>query len=116
MTIDASLNKRLDRVVRKHRRMRTNGVKFHVGRDGLIIAKPRLVRPQVPLKGFFLVVALLFAFKSLLYAQMGPNIYALNVAELQAGTQLERVGGFLLQVEPVTEFAGTFLSQYFYQR
>lgn len=116
MTIDASLDKRLRRVVRNHDRMRTNGVVSRVGRDGLIRSRPRLMRPRFPLKGVLIIAALLLVFKSLLYAQMGAGNYGLQVEELRTGGTLEQAGAFVMQEDPVTVALGGYLKQFFFQR
>ncbi|MGJ8609980.1 MAG: hypothetical protein ACSHWY_02725 [Octadecabacter sp.] len=115
MTIDASLNKRLNKVVRTHERMRKNGVVHRVGRDGLIRSRPRLIRPRFPIKGIVIIAALLLAFKALLFAQMGAGNYALKVDELRGGTAVQQVGAAIMQEEPVTVAIGGYLNQYFFQ-
>lgn len=116
MTIDASLNKRLRKVERKHGKMRRNGVVHKVGRDGLIRSRPRLIRPQFPIKGLVLIVALLIAFKSILFAQIGAGNYALRVEAMRGGTTLEQVGAVILQEDPLTVALGGYLKQFFFQR
>ncbi len=114
MTIDATLNKRLRRVVRKHDRMQKNGVVHRVGRDGLIRSRARLFRPQFPFKSLFVLVAVLVVFKALLFAQMGAGNYAAQVSELRAGNAVERVGAYVMQEEPITAGLGGFLKQFFF--
>ncbi|MBU2991966.1 hypothetical protein Q4555_14775 [Octadecabacter sp. 1_MG-2023] len=116
MTIDASLDKRLEKVVRTHNKMRRNGVVHRVGRDGLIRSRPRLIRPRFPLKGALIMVGLLIAFKSLMFAQIGSGNYALKVEELRQGTMVEQAGAVLMQEEPITVATGGFLKQFFFQR
>lgn len=116
MTIDASLNKRLRRVERTRERMRKNGVVYRVGPDGLIRSRPRLIRPQFPLRGALLIVVLFMAFKALLFAQMGAGNYALKVQDLRAGSPVEQIGAVLMQEEPVTVAIGGYLKQFFFQR
>ena len=116
MTIDASLVKRLDRVMRTHEKMRRNGVVRSVGRDGLIRSRPRLVRPRFPLKGALTILAILFAFKALLFAQMGSGNYALQAENLRNGSAVEQAGAVLMQEDRVTVAVGGYLSQYFFQR
>lgn len=115
MTISVSLDKRLNKVVRKHDRMKRNGVVHKVGRDGLIRSRPRLIAPRFPIQGMMIIVALLLAFKALLFAQIGAGNYALKVEELRQGTVVEQVGAFIMQEEPVTVAIGGALSQYFFQ-
>jgi hypothetical protein len=111
MTINASLDKRLHKIVRTHNRMRRNGVVHRVGRDGLIRSRPRLVRPRFPLKG-----ALLVAFKALLFAQLGAGGYALKVDELRSGSMVEQAGAYIMQEEPVTVAIGGYLTRYIFKR
>ncbi|MCW1952383.1 MAG: hypothetical protein KIH44_013565 [Octadecabacter sp.] len=116
MTIDASLDKRLNKVVRNHERMKRNGVVHRVGKDGLIRSRPRLVRPYFPLKGALLIAVLFFAFKALLFAQLGEGNYAQKVEQLRAGTMIEKAGAVLMQPEPLTVELGRSLKQFFFQR
>jgi hypothetical protein len=116
MTIDASLDRRLYKIVRTHNRMRRNGVVHRVGRDGLIRSRPRLVRPRFPLKGALIVVTLLVVFKALLFAQLGAGGYALKVDALRGGSMVEQAGAFIMQEEPVTVAIGGYLKQYIFQR
>ena len=116
MTIDASLNDRLRRIVRRHKKMKTNGVVHVVGSDGLIRTRPRLIRPQFPIRGAMLVVAMLILFKSVLYAQVGSLAYEARVDALRGGTWLDQAGAVVLQIEPVTEAVGQFLKPYLFQK
>ena len=116
MTINASLDKRLNKVVRNHERMRRNGVVHRVGSDGLIRTRARLIRPRFPLKGALIIAALFIAFKSLMFAQMGAGNYALKVDDLRNGSTFEQAGAVLMQEEPVTIAHGGYLKQYFFQR
>ncbi len=116
MTIDASLDKRLRKVVRNHERMKANGVVHRVGRDGLIRSRPRLIRPRFPMKGVVIIAGLFIAFKALMFAQMGAGNYALKVEGLRTGTPVERAGAVLMQEEPLTLALGGYLKQYFFQR
>lgn len=49
---------------------------------------------------FLLVSALML--KAVIYHQVGPESYSQRVAALMAGDGIDRVGGWLMQVEPVT--------------
>ncbi|MEL6958629.1 MAG: hypothetical protein AAGL89_06710 [Pseudomonadota bacterium] len=114
MTIDATLNKRIDRLVRKHQKMRRNGVVHRVGRDGLIRSRPRLVRPNVPLRGIAVILMLFMAFKAVLFAQMGSGNYALMIEELRGGNEVQQAGAWLLQEEAVTQTLGGYLTRHFF--
>lgn len=115
MTIDASLDKRINKVVRTHERMKRNGVVHRVGKDGLIRSRPRLVRPRFPLKGVMVIAVLFLAFKALLFAQIGPGNYALKIEELRNGSMIEKAGAVLMQEEPLTVALGGYLKPFFFQ-
>lgn len=46
-----------------------------------------------------------FLFKGVMYSQVGPELYNQRVSDLMAGEGIERVGGWLMQAEPVTLLA-----------
>ncbi|AGI66602.1 hypothetical protein OAN307_c08810 [Octadecabacter antarcticus 307] len=110
MTISASLDKRLNKIVRNRTRTRRNGVVYRVGSDGLIRSGPRLVRPRFPIKGTLIIVALFIAFKALLFAQMGAGNYALKIDALRIGSMVEQAGAVIMQEEPVTVVLGGYLT------
>lgn len=112
MTIDAQLNKRLDRVVRKHQRMKSNGVVHRVGRDGLIRSRPRLIRPRFPLKGAMIILALLIAFKAVLFAQLGASNYGLRVEQLKSGNIVEQIGAVVMQEDRVSVTLASYIQRY----
>jgi len=97
-------DKRLKKIVRRHGKM-SNGVVRSVNSDGLIVAKPRLYRPQFPLKGLLAVLFLGFLFKGFLLAYLGEASYAERVATLQGGTVLEQAGAWVMQPDPVSVLA-----------
>ena len=45
-----------------------------------------------------------FLLKGLMYQQIGAGIYEARVAALQGGNGIERVGGWLMQADPVTVY------------
>lgn len=116
MTIDANLDKRLHRIVRRHDRMKRNGVVHRIGRDGLIRTRPRLIRPAVPLRGVALAIGLLMLFKAALFAQVGPLAYDDRVEAMRAGSTLEQAGAWLMQAEPVTVTLGGYMKTYIFDR
>lgn len=114
MTIDAALNKRLARVVRRHERMKANGVVHRVGKDGLIRARPRLFKFEIPYVAILTVFAVGVLFKSVVYAQMGAGDYVEKVEVLQAGTLFEKAGAFFMQEDRVTTALGEAISPIFF--
>jgi hypothetical protein len=65
----------------------------------------RFVAPLLILVGFAFVT------KAVLHAKVGAADYDGRIANMQAGTELDRVGAFLLSADPVT----VFLSEQFTQ-
>lgn len=94
-------DKRLKRIVRRHDKM-ANGVVRTVNSDGLIVARPRLFKPQFPLKGLIVVLALGFLLKGFLFAYLGDAGYTERLTALQAGTVVEQAGAWVMQPDPVT--------------
>ncbi len=94
-------DRRLKRIVRQHRRM-ANGAVHSVNSSGLIVARPRLYNPRFPLKGLLLLVVAGFAFKGYLHATLGGGVYDARVAELSAGSSVEKAGAWVMQPDPAT--------------
>jgi hypothetical protein len=112
MSIDPDFEKRVGRVLRAHDRMRRTGVVHHVGRDGLIRARPRVARPRASLRGILIVVLAGLFLKGLLWAQIGAVGYAERVETLRGGTAVARAGAWLMQPDNVTVWIGGELRPY----
>ena len=106
MQAHVPFDKRLKRIVRRHDKM-ANGVVRTVNSDGLIVARPRLYKPQFPLKGLIVVLTLGFLFKGFLLAYLGDAGYSERLATLQSGTAVEQVGAWVMQSDPVTAFVAS---------
>ncbi|MGV8987518.1 MAG: hypothetical protein ACOH2H_14695 [Cypionkella sp.] len=46
-----------------------------------------------------------FLLKGTMYSQVGPDLYNQRVSALMAGEGIDRVGGWLMQADPVTLYA-----------
>lgn len=92
---------RLRRIDRRHRKL-SGGFVAAVGHDGLIVAKPRRRRLRVPLAGIALVAIGVIAFKGIVHSQLGPATYDARIAALAEGGQVERVGAWVMQADPLT--------------
>jgi len=92
---------RLRRIDRHHRKL-ARGYVTTVNHDGLIIARPRRQTSLFPLRGLFLCLLTLLAFKGFLYAHLGPTSYGERVAQLQSGTVVEKMGAYAMKADPVT--------------
>lgn len=93
--------RRLKRIMRNHRRM-SHGVTHKVTSSGLIIARPRGYVPRFPIRGLFIAVVAVFVFKGFVYVNLGAQSYELRVAELTEGTAVEKIGAWVMQVDPAT--------------
>lgn len=92
---------RLKRIDRKHRKL-AGGFVSAVSHDGLIIAKPRRRRLRVPFAGLALVAVGIVAFKGIVHSQLGPTTYEARITALAEGSQVERVGAWVMQADPLT--------------
>lgn len=92
---------RLKRIGRKHRQL-AGGYVARVGDDGLIVPRPRRRRVRVPFAGIALAALGIIALKGVFYAQLGPESYDARVASLAAGSQVERMGAWVMQADPLT--------------
>jgi hypothetical protein len=105
-------NKRLGLLGRKHEEM-THGYTTKIGKNGLILVKPKTKRRGFPIKGLILVALGFFAFKAFMLASVGPLTYTERLSKLENGSVVEAVGAKLLGIDPLTaviaDYAGSFL-------
>ena len=94
-------DRRLKRIVRRHYRM-SFGVVHKMDSRGLIQARPRIYNPKFPLRGLLLMIAAGFAFKGFLHANLSASVYDARVAELSAGSSVEKAGAWIMQSDPAT--------------
>lgn len=92
---------RLKRIDRRHRKL-SDGYVTSVNHDGLIIAVPRRRRIRVPFAGIALLAVGVLALKGIFYAQLGPEVYEARLAALAQGSQVERMGAWVMQPDPIT--------------
>lgn len=92
---------RLRRIDRHHRKL-ARGYVASVNHDGLIVASPRRQTSLFPVRGLFLCLLTMLAFKGFLFAQLGQTTYDDRVARLQSGTVVEKMGSFAMQADPLT--------------
>jgi hypothetical protein len=94
---------RLRKIDRQHRRL-AHGYTATIGRDGLLVAVPRRRRVRVPLLGLTLIALGFIAFKGLAYNHLGASAYESRVAGLAQGTTTERIGAWVMQADPLTQW------------
>ncbi len=71
--------------------------------DGVEIARIRRKRRWVPWRQVYLFVLAVLAFKIALYFNLGPGAYGGMIDEMLQGNTLERMGGILLTLDPISE-------------
>ncbi|TDE39722.1 hypothetical protein [Antarcticimicrobium sediminis] len=98
---DLNFSRRVDRLDRKHNAM-SRGHDIVQRPDGLLVAAPIRRRRSWPARLLILIVVLFVVFKALLFVSVGGVTYEERVARLQAGTPVEAMGAWLMQVDPVT--------------
>jgi hypothetical protein len=98
--------KRLGVLGRKHQQM-THGYTTKVGRDGLIVVRPkRRARNASGLRLVMIAVGMFFVLKIVMLASVGPVSYSERLAGLKDGTIVDQAGAFVMGVDPITQ-AGT---------
>ncbi len=94
-------NARLKKVQRSHSKL-ARGYSASVGRDGLIVFRPKRRRPGLPLRGIALALIAFFGFKALILMQLGETSYQARASALAAGNFGEQVGAWMMQLDPIT--------------
>lgn len=92
---------RVKRISQTHRKL-SDGYVTTVNHDGLIVAVPRRRRLRVPFAGIALVLIGIVAFKGIVHFELGAAGYDARVAQLAAGSTVERVGAWIMQADPLT--------------
>lgn len=96
-----SFDKRLNRIGRKRARM-VHGYSSKVGKDGLIVFRPRRSQGGFPIRGLVFLVIGFFCFKAMIIAHLGETIYSQRVDVLASGSIVEEAGALVMQAEPVS--------------
>lgn len=94
-------NARLTKI-NKTRTKTARGSKVVVDKNGLMTVRPKRSGVVIPFKQIFLLIALFWGFKALVYAHLGPQAYSERVSKLENGTQIEAVGAKLMVIDPAT--------------
>lgn len=63
------------------------------------------------LKPAIIVLFSAFGLKGAIHYQIGGDVYSERVAELQSGEGFDRLGGYLMQADPVTKFVSAKLHE-----
>ncbi|WP_224380170.1 hypothetical protein [Roseovarius carneus] len=92
---------RIKNVQRKHVRM-AQGYDAKVGRDGLIVFRPKRRKAGLPLRWVVVALAGAIVFKGLIIANLGAAAYADRIEALRAGSVVEKFGAAVMQPDPVS--------------
>jgi hypothetical protein len=96
-------DKRLRRIQRRNRRLSRGAVPY-IDSTGLVTFRPRRQGLRLPLRGLLLLVVGFIAFKGLVLAHLGTDLYQDRLALLRAGTVIEQGGAWAMQIDPATEW------------
>lgn len=108
---NATLFKNVTNLGRKKRRIIDVGAVHSVNHDGLIIARARRRGLNFPVKGLLMIVCVVVGFKVLALQSIGERQYAERQAVLENGTSAEKVGAYVMQIDPITAFVQDQLSK-----
>lgn len=99
---------RLKAIGRKRTRL-AQGYVSKVGKDGLIIFRPKRRKGGLPLRGFLYLVLGFTFFKAVIIAHLGGPLYADRLAQLAQGSLAEQVGAVVMQPDPVSQAMSGYL-------
>lgn len=95
---------RVGSVDKKRSKLVRRGYTSRVGKNGIIVAKPKSRRFSFPFKGIVLIVLSFLCFKALMLSANGPDTYNDRLATLQSGNAIESMGAKVLAIDPATQF------------
>lgn len=92
---------RLKNIVRKRSKL-AQGYVSNVGKDGLIIYRPKPRRAGFPLRGVFYMILGFMFFKAVIIAQLGLPLYSDRLALLSKASIVEQAGALVMQPDPLS--------------
>ena len=96
-------DRRVRRIERRNRRLSRGAVPY-IDSTGLVTFRPKRAGLRLPLRGLMLLALGFIAFKGLVLAHLGTELYQDRVAALRAGTMVEKGGAWVMQIDPATEW------------
>jgi hypothetical protein len=100
---------RLRSISRKRARFE-RGYVGKVGRDGLIVFKPRRRMPTIPVRGLLYLVLGFVFFKAVVLAHLGAVTYDERIAQLAEGSHIEQAGALVMRPDPLTLIMARYLA------
>ena len=95
-------DRRLKLIGKKRARL-ADGYVSKVGKDGLIIFRPKRREGGFPIKGLALLVIGFFVFKGLILAHLGEGTFDARLTQLSQGSVVEQAGAWIMQSDPVSQ-------------
>ena len=95
-------DRRLKSIGKKRARL-ADGYVSKVGKDGLIIFRPKARSGGFPIKGLALLVLGFFVFKGLILAHLGEGTFEARLATLSQGSVVEQTGAWIMQPDVVSQ-------------
>lgn len=109
----ANFSARLREIDQRHKRLASGYVRLEE-RNGLLVPVEAVkLRRGMPLRGVSLMLGMFLVFKGFLLAYLGPVTYANRVGELTGGTFVEKLGGWIMQADPVTHWIASQFNLFF---
>lgn len=99
---------RLKTIGRKRTRL-AQGYVSQVGKDGLIVFRPKRRKTRIPLRGLFYMAIGFMFFKAVIVAHLGLPLYADRLAQLSQGSVVEQAGAIAMQPDPVSVWMAAYL-------
>lgn len=99
---------RLKTIGRKRTKL-ARGYVSKVGKDGLIIFRPKRRKAGIPLRGLVYMLFGFMFFKAVIIAHLGLPLYGDRLAQLSEGSVIELAGSVVMQPDPVSLTMASYL-------
>ena len=99
---------RLNSIDRKRTKL-AQGYASKVGKDGLIIFRPKRRKSGLPLRGLLYLFLGFTFFKAVIIAHLGAPLYEDRLAQLAQGSIVEQAGAVVMQSDPVSQKLSAYL-------
>ncbi len=102
----AHFDRRLEKLEEKKAAL-NEGHRLEVDENGLMKLTPtgarrRKIGRMIPLRAMMIIATVLLTFKGFLLHQLGFAVYTAKVAGMARGDQVDQIGAYLMQIDPVT--------------
>lgn len=113
----AHFDRRLEQLEEKKAALQ-EGHRLSVDETGLMKLIPsgerrRQIGRALPVRALMIMAAVLLTFKGFLLFKLGFGVYTAKVAGLEQGDTVDRVGAYLMQIDPVTTWVYEVLTFFF---